>query len=139
MALSIPSAVPAWFEYKNVVVVEAAMEFDAFIKQAERDAKVVDALYLARHMLASYHGLIVHSEREQLKTDFSPQLEQIDTALGLLGIDIADPMNADPINAPTPRARRASKSSRSTGLFACMASIVTMLAILRNATLSHPQ
>jgi hypothetical protein len=118
------------------------MEFDAFIKQAERDAKVVDALYLARHMLASYHGLIVHSEREPVKTDFSPQLEQIDTALGLLGIDIADPMNGDPVNAPTPKARKASKlgkSSRSTGLFACMASILTMLAILRNATLSHPQ
>jgi hypothetical protein len=61
------------------------MEFDAFIRQAERDAKVVDALYIARHMLATYHGLIVHSEREQLKMDFSRQIEQIDTALRLLG------------------------------------------------------
>jgi hypothetical protein len=70
------------------------MEFDAFIRQAERDAKVVDALYIARHMLATYHGLIVHSEREQWKTDFRPQIKQIDTALRLLGIDIDDPMIA---------------------------------------------
>jgi hypothetical protein len=56
-------------------VVEAAMAFDAFIRQAGRDAKVVDALYIARHMLATYHGLIVHSEREQWKTDFRPQIE----------------------------------------------------------------
>ena len=70
------------------------MEFDAFIRQAERDAKVVDTLYIARHMLEKYHGLIVHSEREQWKTDFRPQIKQIDTALRLLGIDIDDPMIA---------------------------------------------
>ena len=74
------------------------MEFDAFIRQAERDAKVVDALYIARHMLATYHGLIVHSEREQWKTDFRPQIKQIDTALRLLGIDIDDQ-----VIAPTQR------------------------------------
>ncbi len=58
---------------------------------------MVDALYIARHMLAAYDGLIVESEREQWKTDFRPQIEQIDTALRLLGIDIDDPMMA-----PTP-------------------------------------
>jgi hypothetical protein len=70
------------------------MEFDAFIRQAELDAKVLDALYIARHMLATYQGLIVHSEREQWVTDFRPQIKQIDTALRLLGIDIDDPMIA---------------------------------------------
>ncbi|MFM0632225.1 hypothetical protein [Paraburkholderia xenovorans] len=77
------------------------MEFDAFIRQAERDAKVVDALYIARHMLATYHGLIVHSVREQLKMDFSPQIEQIDTALRPLGIDVQPrPLVSDDIGPP---------------------------------------
>ena len=70
------------------------MEPDSFIRQAERYAKVIEALYVARYMFVTHHSLTVHCEGEQWKMDFKPQIEQIDEALRLLGIDTSEPMIA---------------------------------------------
>ena len=70
------------------------MESDAFIRRAERDAKVIDALYVARYMLVTHHSLTVHCEGEHWQMDFKPQIQQIDEALRLLGIDTNEPMVA---------------------------------------------
>ena len=70
------------------------MEPESFIRQAERDAKVIDALFVARYSLVTHHSLTVHCEGFQWQMDFKAQIDEIDEVLRLLGIDTTEQMLA---------------------------------------------
>ncbi|TCG05321.1 hypothetical protein BZM27_34585 [Paraburkholderia steynii] len=70
------------------------MKTSAFIQQAERQAKLVDALLLARYTLVIHDGNIIRCEGEEWILDFRPELDVIDAALEMAGIDTTQPLIA---------------------------------------------
>jgi hypothetical protein len=67
-----------------------------FIEQAERDAKIVDAIHYARYALVRYHSLPVTMEGEQFCMDFSLEIAKLTEAMELLGIDTSNGLIAPP-------------------------------------------
>lgn len=67
-----------------------------FIEQAERDAKIVDAIHYARYALVRYHSLPVTMEGEQFDMDFSLEIAKLTEAMELLGIDTSNGLIAPP-------------------------------------------
>jgi hypothetical protein len=67
-----------------------------FIEQAERDAKIVDAIHYARYALVRYHSLPVTMEGEQFDMDFSLEIAKLTEAMELLGIDTSNGLVAPP-------------------------------------------
>jgi hypothetical protein len=72
------------------------MKPKTFVEQAERDAKINDAIHYARYALARYHSLPVTMEGEQFHMDFSQEIEKLTEALELLGIDTSKGLIAPP-------------------------------------------
>jgi hypothetical protein len=72
----------------------ATMKTAAFIQQAEREAKLVDALLLARYTLVIHNHKWINSEGESWELDFGAELEQIDAALQMAGIDTKEVLRA---------------------------------------------
>ncbi|AUT70213.1 MULTISPECIES: hypothetical protein [Paraburkholderia] len=70
------------------------MNTTEFIQQAERQAKIVEALLLARYTLVIHDSNIIRCEGEEWTLDFRPEIEVIDAALELAGIDTTQPMIA---------------------------------------------
>jgi hypothetical protein len=70
------------------------MKAKTFIEQAERDAKLIDALLLARYMLVIHDGKLCTAEGETWRLDFRPELDEIDAALQMAGIDTTQPLAA---------------------------------------------
>jgi hypothetical protein len=68
----------------------ATMKTSAFIQQAEREAKLVDALLLARYTLVIHDHKRINSEGETWEFDFGAELEEIDAALQMAGIDTTE-------------------------------------------------
>jgi hypothetical protein len=66
------------------------MKSAAFIQQAEREAKLVDALLLARYSLVVHDHKWINSEGETWELDFGAELEEIDAALQMAGIDTTE-------------------------------------------------
>jgi hypothetical protein len=63
------------------------MKANEWVREAERESKLVDALYQARYAIAVHHGMTVRSEREERALDFAHELKVIDAALGMAGTD----------------------------------------------------
>lgn len=63
------------------------MKSRTFIDQAERDARIVDALHYARYALVRHHSLPVTMEGEQFPMDFTREIRKLTEAMELLGID----------------------------------------------------
>jgi hypothetical protein len=73
----------------RVCMGDSIMKANEWVREAERESKLVDALYRARDAVAVHHGMTVRSEGEECALDFALELKLIDTALGIAGIDTA--------------------------------------------------
>jgi hypothetical protein len=63
------------------------MKANEWVREAERESKLVDALYRARYAIAVHHGMTVRSDGEEWTLDFAHELKVIDIVLGMAGID----------------------------------------------------
>ncbi|WP_133660516.1 hypothetical protein [Paraburkholderia sp. BL10I2N1] len=70
------------------------MKPGTFIEQAERDAKVVDAVHHAQYALVIHNGLMVRSEGEEWQMEFEREIDRLTEAMTLLGIDMSKPLIA---------------------------------------------
>jgi hypothetical protein len=66
------------------------MKSAAFIRQAEREARLIDALLLARYTLVVHDHKWINSEGETWELDFGAELKEIDAALQMAGIDTTE-------------------------------------------------
>ena len=63
------------------------MKSTSCVEQALRDAKITEALSIARFALGSHDRLVHIREGKQIPMDFRYEIRLIDEALGLLGVD----------------------------------------------------
>ncbi len=63
------------------------MRADDWVWEAERESKLVDALYKARHLLSMHNGMTVRCDGEEWPLDFDHELKMIDATLKVVGID----------------------------------------------------
>ena len=63
------------------------MRADDWVREAERESKLVDALYKARYLISLHNGMTVRCDGEEWSLDFGQELKMIDTALKAAGID----------------------------------------------------
>lgn len=70
------------------------MSASKFIEATERDAKIIEALHLARYALVIHHSLPFECEGERMKMDFSEELAKIDEVMTMLGVDFTEPLPA---------------------------------------------
>ncbi|MFL9945024.1 hypothetical protein PQR68_03445 [Paraburkholderia agricolaris] len=63
------------------------MRADEWVREAERESKLVDALYKARFLISMHNGMTVRCDGEEWALDFGPELIAIDAALKTAGID----------------------------------------------------
>ncbi|MFM0514955.1 hypothetical protein [Paraburkholderia sp. RL17-373-BIF-A] len=76
------------------------MTRDTFVKQLERDAKVINAMHYAHYALARHHSLPVIIEGQQIRMDFSLEIEKLTEAMKLLGVDTSRGLLAPPFSKP---------------------------------------
>ncbi|CAB3795536.1 hypothetical protein LMG28614_04195 [Paraburkholderia ultramafica] len=60
---------------------------DKWVREADRESKLVDALYKARYLISMHNGMTVRCDGEEWALDFGPELKIIDAALKMAGID----------------------------------------------------
>lgn len=65
------------------------MRADEWVREAERESKLVDALYKARHLISMHNGMTVRCDGEEWPLDFGQELKMIDATLKMAGIDTA--------------------------------------------------
>lgn len=65
------------------------MRADEWVREAERESKLVDALYKARHIISMHDGMTVRCDGEEWSLDFGQELRMIDATLKMAGIDTA--------------------------------------------------
>ncbi|MDR6485355.1 hypothetical protein [Paraburkholderia terricola] len=70
------------------------MKPDSFVQQAERDAKIVQALHVARYTLVIHDGNMIRCEGEEWQLDFRREIALLGEAMELLGIDTSQPLIA---------------------------------------------
>jgi hypothetical protein len=63
------------------------MRADDWVREAERESKLVDALYKARYLISMYNGMTVRCDGEEWSLDFGQELQIIDAALKTAGVD----------------------------------------------------
>ncbi|MFP3559255.1 hypothetical protein SB861_52815 [Paraburkholderia sp. SIMBA_049] len=63
------------------------MRADEWVREAERESKLVDALFKARTLISMHNGMTVQCDGEQWALDFAQELQMIDSALKTAGID----------------------------------------------------
>lgn len=63
------------------------MRADEWVREAERESKLVDALYKARYLISLHNGMTVRCDGEEWSLDFGQELKMIDTALKAAGVD----------------------------------------------------
>ncbi|MGT2469297.1 hypothetical protein [Paraburkholderia terrae] len=63
------------------------MRADEWVREAERESKLVDALYKARYLISLHDGMTVRCDGEEWALDFGPELKMIDAALRTAGIN----------------------------------------------------
>ncbi|MGT2476306.1 hypothetical protein BZM27_11470 [Paraburkholderia steynii] len=63
------------------------MRADEWVREAERESKLVDALYKARYLISIHNGLTVRCDGEEWALDFAQELNMIDATLKMAGID----------------------------------------------------
>lgn len=70
-----------------VRVGNSTVRADEWIREAERESNLVDALYEARHLISMHYGMTVRCDGEEWALDFGQELTVIDAALKKAGID----------------------------------------------------
>jgi hypothetical protein len=65
------------------------MRAEEWVREAERESKLVDALYKARHLISMHDGMTVRCDGEEWALDFGQELRMIDATLKMAGIDTA--------------------------------------------------
>ncbi|OUL74171.1 hypothetical protein [Paraburkholderia hospita] len=63
------------------------MRADDWVREAERESKLVDALYKARYLISMHNGMTVRCDGEEWSLDFGQELNMIDAALRTAGVD----------------------------------------------------
>lgn len=63
------------------------MRADDWVREAERESKLVDALYKARHLISMHNGMTVRCDGEEWSLDFGQELQVIDAALKAAGVN----------------------------------------------------
>ncbi|MFP3549775.1 hypothetical protein SB861_03535 [Paraburkholderia sp. SIMBA_049] len=63
------------------------MRADDWVREAERESKLVDALYKARYLISLHNGMTVRCDSEEWALDFGQELQIIDAALKTAGVD----------------------------------------------------
>jgi hypothetical protein len=63
------------------------MRADDWVREAERESKLVDALFKARRLISMHNGMTVRCDGEEWPLDFGQELKMIDAALKTAGID----------------------------------------------------
>ncbi|WP_241300265.1 hypothetical protein [Burkholderia stabilis] len=63
------------------------MRANEWVREAERESKLVDALYKARNLISMHNGMTVRCDGEEWPLDFGQELQAIDSALKTAGID----------------------------------------------------
>ncbi|APA84091.1 hypothetical protein BJG93_00730 [Paraburkholderia sprentiae WSM5005] len=59
-----------------------------WVREAERETRLVDALYKARHLISMHNGMTVRCDGEEWSLDFKPELQFIDATLKMVGVDM---------------------------------------------------
>ncbi|MGF6370888.1 ATP-dependent DNA ligase [Paraburkholderia sp. RAU6.4a] len=70
--------------YRMLSRLENAAEW---VREAERETKLVDALYKARHLISMHNGMTVRCDGEEWALNFKPELQYIDATLQSVGVD----------------------------------------------------
>jgi hypothetical protein len=63
------------------------VDANAWVREAERESKLVDALYKARYLISLHNGMTVRCDGEEWALDFGQELSMIDAALKTAGVD----------------------------------------------------
>ncbi|MBN3765794.1 hypothetical protein [Burkholderia sp. Ac-20365] len=63
------------------------MRADDWVREAERESKLVDALCKARYLISMHNGMTVRCDGEEWALDFVSELKMIDAALKAAGSD----------------------------------------------------
>ncbi|REE23167.1 hypothetical protein B0G71_6406 [Paraburkholderia sp. BL27I4N3] len=63
------------------------MRADEWVREAERESKLVDALFKARGLISMHNGMTVRCDGEEWSLDFGQELMAIDAALKAAGVD----------------------------------------------------
>jgi hypothetical protein len=63
------------------------MRADDWVREAERESKLVDALYKARYLISLHNGMTVRCDGEEWPLDFCQELKMIDAALKAAGVN----------------------------------------------------
>ncbi|SKC99750.1 hypothetical protein SAMN05446935_10484 [Burkholderia sp. YR290] len=63
------------------------MRADEWVREAERESRLVDALYKAHYVISLHNGMTVRCDGEEWALDFGQELKMIDAALKTAGID----------------------------------------------------
>jgi len=66
-----------------------SMRADNWVREAQRESSLVNALYKARNLISMHNGITVQCDGEEWALDFGQELEAIDAALKTAGIDVA--------------------------------------------------
>jgi len=65
------------------------MRADVWVREAQRESSLVDALCKARNLISMHNGITVRCDGDEWALDFGQELEAIDAALKTAGIDVA--------------------------------------------------
>ncbi|MGF6571620.1 hypothetical protein ABH945_003741 [Paraburkholderia sp. GAS333] len=63
------------------------MRADEWVREAERETKLVDALYKARSLISMHNGMTVKCDGEEWPLDFGLELNMIDATLKMVGVE----------------------------------------------------
>ncbi|MFM0387645.1 hypothetical protein [Paraburkholderia dipogonis] len=63
------------------------MSADEWVREAQRESKLVDALFKARYLISMHNGMTVRCDGEEWALDFDQELKVIDASLKMAGID----------------------------------------------------
>ena len=64
------------------------------IAQIERDAKIINALHVARYALVIHDSLPYRCEGAEFRMDFTEEIAEIDAVMTMLGVDLSEPLPA---------------------------------------------
>ncbi|CAE6712117.1 hypothetical protein [Paraburkholderia nemoris] len=63
------------------------MRADEWVREAECESKLVDALYKARSLISMHNGMTVRCDGEEWPLDFGQELKMIDATLKMAGVE----------------------------------------------------
>jgi hypothetical protein len=70
------------------------MSAQQFIDATKRDAKIIDALHIARYALVTNNGLTCQCEGDEFPMDFAAEIAAVSEVMVMLGVDLSEPLPA---------------------------------------------